>query len=415
MVFSVRLGRILPGWAVSDSFATIPDWLELTLVGLAIFTVFVSGWVAARGNWSRTWNASVLAGAGSGLIAAALAYCLVGAFHAGVEGQIGILTSLTRPVDESEGMILLLNGLTESAVKVYGWFGLYLLAGVTAGALGGLASMVDRNDVWGKPVPAQDPTLFRLSAYGLSVNGFLNFVVVVAVFQLLEETATKTVTEGDLWDSITYPPMVIFILAVLTGLLMLGAPLALTWGWTLRDWIVERKRSIISAFWVLATFGYAIYWLVDYAIRLAIMGNIGYFVIGGLVLFLGIWTFIGWNIKSTSEAEWTPYRFSDRLGYLLTSGILGGAQIIAGAVAYSLSIVLIIIVDMPHLMNLDEPIASTLVEQVHTLYGTLVGYSLYAMGASAIIALVFSWLDGLFRWMFVGKKPVPMKDEIFNQ
>jgi len=414
MVFSVRLGRILPGWAVSDPSVNIPDWLDLALIGLAVFTVFVSGWVAARWNWSRTWNASFLSGAGSGLIAAALAYCLVGAFHAGVEGQIDILTSLTRPVDESEGMILLLNGLTESAVKVYGWFGLYLLAGVTAGALGGLASMVDRNDVWGKPVPAQDPTLFRLSAYGLSVNGFLNFIVVVAVFQLLEETATKTVTEGDLWDSIAYPPLIIFLLAVLTGLLMLGAPLALTWGWTLRDWIVERKRSIISAFWVLATFGYAIYWLVDYAIRLAIMGNIGFFVIGGLVLFLGIWTFIGWNIKPTPESEWTPYRFSDRLGYILTSGILGGAQIIAGAVAYSLSIVLISIVDIPHLMNMEEPVTSTMVDQVYQLYGMLVNSSLSLMGVSAVFALVFSWLDSLFRWMFVGKKPVPMKDETLH-
>ncbi len=408
MVFSVRFGRILPGWIVSDSPISIPNWLEAALIGLAVFTVFVFGWVAARWNWSRTWNASFLSGAGSGLIAAALAYCLVGAFHAGVEGQIGILTSLTRHVDENEGMILLLNGLTKTSLTIYSWLGLYLLVGVTAGALGGLASLVDRNDVWGKPVPAQDPTLFRLSAYGLSVSGFLNLIVVVAVFQLLEESASKAVSENNLWNSIVYPPVLIYVLALYAGILMLCTPLALTWGWTLRDWIVERKRAFASALWVLVTFGFVSYSLVKYVMEYNPIGILVFVPVAGIVLFLGIIGTIGWNIKPPPESEWTPYRFSDLLGYLLTCGILGGVQIIAGAVAYSLSIVLIAIVDIPHLMNMEEPVTSTMVEQVYELYGTLLSSSLYVMAASAVIALVFRWLDKFVRWMFVSKKkPIP--------
>jgi len=408
MVFSVRLGKILPGWAVSDSSINVPEWLDAALIGLAVFTVFVFGWVAARWNWSRTWNASFLSGAGSGLIAAALAYCLVGAFHAGVEGQINILTSLTRPVSEDEGMILLLDGLSLTALKIYSWFGLYLIVGVTAGALGGLASMVDRNDVWGKPVPVQDPSLFRLAAYGLTLNGLLNLIVVIAVFQLLAETATKTVTDNDLWDAITYPPNLIYLLSLWAGLLMLCAPLALTWGWTLRDWIAERKRSIVTAIWVLVTFGYVAYTLVSYAVENSFMGIIIFAPVGGMVLFLALAATLGWSIKPQTESEWTPYRFGDLLGYLLTCGILGGAQIIVGAVAYSLSIVLVTIVDIPHLMNMEEPVTTTMVEQVYDLYGMLVSSSLTAMAACMVIALVFRWLDKFVRWIFVSKKgPIP--------
>ncbi|MEW5938328.1 MAG: hypothetical protein AB1750_01590 [Chloroflexota bacterium] len=159
---NLRFGRIVPGWFDVGYVSPYPNWVEPASVWFAFFVVFVFGWIAARWNWSQSWNSSFLSGAGSGLIAGTLAYSLVGAFQAGVEGQVEVLASLVRPVTEAEGMRILLDAVGTTALTTYGYLFLYVLGGTAAGALGELASMLDRGDAWGRPVAAQLYSLYRL-------------------------------------------------------------------------------------------------------------------------------------------------------------------------------------------------------------------------------------------------------------
>jgi hypothetical protein len=416
LLFTIRLGRDIPGWPDNGSSMVLPEWVDPALIGLALFVVFVSGWIAARWNWSRSWNSSFLSGAGSGLIAGALAYCMVGAFQAGVDGQAEILASLIRPVTETEGMAILLNSLTKTAVTTYLYLGTYLLGGTVAGALGGLASMLDRDDTWGKPVPPRDPWLFRLTGYGMTLNGFVNLIITIAVVQLLNETATKAVEENNLTGTISLPPVMILFISVMAGTLMICIPLGLTWGWLLRDWIVERKRSSLSALWFLLTVGFVGYWLVKTMTNILALGLAILPALGAILLFFGLVLVIGWNIKRTPEADWTPYRFADHLGYALTQGILGGLQIYTGIMAYSISISLIAITNIPHLFSTGDPVTQTLVDQVHLLYQTHIQLALGSMVASLVVGLIVSWIIGFIRWVFAKeKKPSVMQNKIAYQ
>ena len=404
MIFNIRLGEIVPGWLTVKPAVELPAWLGLALIGMACFVIFIFGWIAARWNWSRTWNASFLSGAGSGLIAGALAFCFIGAFHAGIEGQIGILTGIQHPVSETEAVAILLDSLGLTALRNYGHLGIYLFGGALSGALGGLVSMVDRNDVWGRPVSACDPWLFRLSAYGLTLSGLANLIVTIAVVNVFDDVGNQAMLENNLGEEVTYWPGIVSILAIYTGVLLMYAPVAMTWGWTLRNWIVEQRRNFIAGLWFVVTLGYVLYWTVSYALEISDIAFFMLRVIGFIFLILGIFTAIGWSVKPAPESEWTHYTFGDHLAYALTGGILGGVQVAGGVMTYAISVTQISISNMSVLFNLDEPVTSTLVEQINLLYSLQIQLSLVAMGISMTLGLLFSLVLGFIRWAFKKEK-----------
>lgn len=393
-----------------------PSWINL--IGVL---VFVCGWVAARWNWSRTWNAAFLSGAGSGLIAGALYFYFSGVTFNAADSQITFLarvgtgahvaefetifTTFFRSViatllfpegyDSVEyfnsiGDISLLSQFVQSVSLPSQFCFVSLMGGALCGALGGLASvLVDRDDVWGSSVPAHDQWLFRLSAYFLILNGLLVTLITVSVATLLDGAIVqwaKDVTWGLSkplsWLDILFGAPSLFASAIslaISGMLTSLTPslvsialgravdlveilFALTWGWTLRDWILERKRSILSGLWTLLALASMFYWIVNDALSKPsnILGEIidfGVFVpfrgemidvsplfkILAHLFVLGVAVLIGWNIKRTPETEWVSYRFGDRLGYLLTCAILGGVQMMTGIVIYAIPIILIII------------------------------------------------------------------------
>ena len=455
-----------------------PSWINLFGVGVPYLLVFVCGWIAARWNWSRTWNAAFLSGAGSGLIAGALYFYFSGVTFNATDSQITFLarvgtgahvaefetifTTLFRSVIDtllfpegydsveyfnSIGDISLLSQFVQSVSLPSQFCFASLSGGAFCGALGGLASvLVDRDDVWGSSVPAYDPWLFRLSAYFLILNGLLVTLITVSVATLLDGAIVQWAKDVNwglskppswldifFWIHFLVVSAISGIFTTLTPSLMsiaLGRAVdlveilfALTWGWTLRDWILERKRSILSGLWTLLTLASMFYWIVNDALSkpsniLGEINDFGVFVpfrgemIDVFPLFqilahlfvLGVAVLIGWNIKRTPETEWVSYRFGDRLGYLLTCAILGGVQMMTGIVIYAIPIILIIITGDMHFRDMDAKLLSTIQEQIFLLRDNRIMFLLITTGVifsviviNLILALLFLWVTVFFE------------------
>lgn len=125
--YMVEPAGIVPDWAYQNEAASFPDWLPTAVYAFCGLTIFAFGWVAARWNWSKTWRSSLLAGAGSGLIAGCIIYDFIGAFRFGVLGQEEILKVFYREVGETEGLTLLVDAISQTANMIYVNFILFYL------------------------------------------------------------------------------------------------------------------------------------------------------------------------------------------------------------------------------------------------------------------------------------------------
>lgn len=122
---------------------------------------------------------------------------------------------------------------------------------------------------------------------------------------------------------------------------------------------------------------------------------------------------VGILIGAVSENNYmgdTSYRFSDWLGYGLAHGILGGAQIMMGVVAYVLPIVLITIVNIPHL-TASGVVDQTLTQQITAFFKTLAGSAQASIIVCFFGGLIVAWIVSAIRKIFGVQSPVPLTNK----
>lgn len=407
---------IAQDWTFQQSAANFPGWMSTAVTVFCALTVFAFGWVAARWNWAKTRRSSLLDGAGSGLIAGCVIYDFVGAFHFGLLGQADILKAFYREVGESEGLVLLFDAISATSSLVYLNFIAIVFACIFIGALGGLASAIDLEDVWGKPPREPHRWLFRLSAYTLTLTGagwlFL-IIVVFSVFQdALFESMTNAANEGSL-TGLKMPPFFVAAVAYLTGFVMTLPAIGLTWGWIVRAWKGAGWWKPFYALWLAATF-YVTGWAANSFIRYVSTGlmfeTFGFYplvilwlvVIGSLVF-----GFLGGMLSEGAPSTGGKYNFYDWLGYALTQGILGGTQAFMSVPAFALVFALVTIENIPHLTQtgiVELPPAG----QVIQLFKVLTVTAQVLIVACAIGGWFFGLIILLIR-KFLKIKPVERK------
>lgn len=388
--YVVYPATFIPEWSAKQ-LKMMPDWLSFAMLGFSAITIFAFGWVAARWSWAKTWRESLLAGAGVGLIAGCLIYDFLGAFYFGLAGQEAVLKAFYETVTETQGLTLIVDAVGQTGIMVYAFFVFILFGGLLAGALGGLASAMDVEDVWGKPPRKTDGWLFRIPAYTLTLTGVGCMILMIAVLSILEESATNTFIENQL-TNISAPPVFMYLAAYAVALVFVLMPIAMTWGWLARCWKFAGYWRILYGVWLLFTFwqaGWMLKGFLNFENFLIILEIHPYFLIWLLVLILLVLGFFaGFGLPMTDPSE-TTYRLSDWLGYALTQGILGGTQLFMSVVAYSLMLTLILIVNIPHLTQTGT-VDSAPLAQVRLLYNML-----FTSAAVFILAgMVLAWIFG---------------------
>lgn len=399
--YMMEPGGIVQDWTYQKEAASFPGWLPTAAYIFCALTIFAFGWVAARWNWSKTWRSSLLAGAGAGLIAGCIIYDFIGAFRFGVAGQAEVWQAFYREVGVTEGLTLLVDAIVSSATLVYFNFIAIVIGCVLLGALGGLSSSIDLEDVWGKPPRDSEEWLFRLPAYSLSLTGAVCFIVAIAAFMVMEEAATNVMIDENL-TGLNAPPIFILIACYTGCLVMVMLPIGLTWGWIFRAWKEAGLWKFFYGVWLAVTIFFTGWVLQDFFIQdktaflidmLSVFPVlfIPFSVIGGLGLGL-ICGLMCMPVSPSSE----KYRFSDWLGYALTQGILGGTQMFMSVTAYALVLVLITIENIPHLTQVGVVDLSP-AGQLAQLFKTLSGVAQGMMIASAVGGWLFGLVILLFR------------------
>lgn len=412
--YMVEPAGFVPDWIFQSQAGLIPPWFQTAVYVFCALTIFSLGWVAARWNWSKTWRSSLLAGAGSGLIAGCIIYDFIGAFRFGLLGQADILKAVYRDVGETEGLVLLLEAINGSANLIYLNFIGILFACTAIGALGGLASTIDLEDVWGKPPRDPDRWLSRLPAYTLTLTGHGCLIVLIAVITLLQESVSNIAIEENL-TGLKMPPTFISVVSCLACLVFIFPPIGLTWGWMFRAW----KRAGLWKFFHITWIGLTVLlvgWLFNGFIRYVAsaflfdaMGPFPYMFIWLVVIgSLGLGFLAGW-LSDDSPSSGDRMNFYDWLGYVLTQGILGGTQAFMSITAYSLVLVLVTIENIPHLTQTGTVDLSPS-QQVAQLFNVMAGIAQAMVIISAVGGWFFALIVLLFR-KFLKIHPVQPKME----
>lgn len=411
--YMVEPAGIVPGWGFQEEAVSFPSWLPTAVYIFCALTVFSFGWVAARWNWSKTWRSSLLAGAGSGLIAGCVIYDFIGAFRFGVLGQAEILKVYYLEVGETEGLTLLVDAISQTANLIYLNFIFILFASVVLGALGGLASSLDLEDVWGKPPRDPDPWLFRLPAYSLSLTGYLCLIVMIAVFVLLQESVVDVGIENEL-TGVSVPPIFLTFIACLGCIAMILPPVTMTWSWGMKAWKTAGLWRWLYGAWLALTIiimGSVANNLFRYGgarFILTMTGTYFVFLTGGVVIGALLSGFLSGVAAEPVAPTTEKYKFYDWLGYMLTQGILGGTQAFMSVTAYALVLVLIAIENIPHLTQTGIPELSPS-DQVIQLFKVMSGVAQGMILTSAVGGWLFALIILAFR-KFLKIKPVPAVD-----
>lgn len=398
--FAMEPAGLAPDWPYQNRSILLPYWVPTAMLVFCGLTIFIFGWVSARWNWAGTWRASLLAGAGAGSIAGCLIYDFIGAFHFGLMGQSGILKVFYAEVSESRGIELLIEAIAGTALTMYPYFLAVMAGSIVLGGLGGVSSAIDVEDVWGKPPRDPDSWLFRLPGYTLTVSGFACMIVALAGLLVLQESAVKAAIANEITrlDAI---PIFIVLSAYVTCLLMILLPMSLTWGWIIQAWKGAGLWRVLYGIWVILTL-LMLVWLIQAlpfqeGLRFVFGFEALQPMILGLLMILVLSIGVGLGLLSRPvSSSLAKYKGSDWVGYALAQGILGGTQVFVCLPAYALVLVLISIVNIPHLVQ-AEVVESTPTEQMLQLFNVLVTSAQTLMLACAIGGFFFGLIILLIR------------------
>lgn len=405
---------IVPEWVFVAEAELFPDWLPVGVYLFCALTVFAFGWVAARWNWSKTWRSSLLAGAGSGLIAGCIVYDILGAFRFGLLGQAEMLKSYYFETGVDNGLSLVFTSVFLTETLIYLNFILTLFAGSLVGALGGVVSAVDLDDVWGKPPHEPPPWLFKFPGYSLTLSGVGLMTFVISFFGVFQEILATSVIENNLTGFETMPSLV-FHVGYFACYAVILPPTGLTWGWIFRDWReggslrpfygIWLATSLVGLGWALSEFiqndsaGLTPASLGSYPLNIFIVAVLGSLVLG----FLGGYYS---EIPASTSGRSTVY---DWLGYSLTQGILGGTQGFIVIPAFSLVLMMVPAEYLQYLMQAGFTGLSP-AEQVVQLFRLMSGISIGLFFISIVVGWIFAAIVLVFRRL-LRIKPAGMMDQ----
>lgn len=400
--YMVEPAGIVSDWIFQAEAASFPEWLPTAVYAFCALTIFAFGWVSARWNWSKTWQSSLLAGAGSGVIAGCIIYDLIGAFRFGLLGQAEMLKSYYLEAGQNQnGLALVFESVSITEYQIYLKFILMLFAGVLIGGLGGITSAVDLEDVWGKPPREPDFWLFRLPAYTLSLTGFGLMVFTISYFGGFQEILQSSILENELSD-LKNPPSFVFAMAYLASYALIFPPIGLTWGWIFSNWRVTGSLNPLHGIWLAASL-VGVGWAVGEFIQKDTTGltfaafsqhPLGIFFYA--VFALLVMGFVGGYISETPVRAQVRYTVYDWLGYGLTQGIFGGTQAFIIIPAFSL---VLMMVPAEYLQYLRQAGFAGLspAEQVVQLFRLMSGISLGLFFISIVVGWLFAAIVLVFR------------------
>jgi hypothetical protein len=313
----------------------------------------------------------------------------------GVLGQKEILLSLETPIaSESAGISLLVLGVVNAAVLTQVSFWVVMIPALALGALGGLISLLEKSPGWMSQPTSKHPDLERVVVYSFGSFGIFNLVVFMAVMTLMPGITQKAILENQTPTAglLAAPPSIL-ILPLVTAAACLIPSLILAIRWAFEAWNQPGERFKVKV-WLGTLLLFALLLLfISLSFALAIIGIFA-------LIAVAIWALKRKGTPTPASTEsFKPYTPLDYLASGLAQGILCGTLPVVLSIAYALSLVLIAIVDIPHL-TLTGVVNSTAREQVMSLYTTMGGYSvILLLGASAIglVIVAIGGATGLLR------------------
>jgi hypothetical protein len=390
-ILSIVFREVWPGYIASQF--KVFDANSILGYAASALLILVSGYAAARLEWSRHWGEAMLQGACASLLGGCLAYLLSSApAAAGMMGQKEILLSIARPISgEKEGMTLLLQGVVNTAVWSQVVFWAILLASILLGGLGGLLSRLEGSGGWGKAPAPKAPHLPRMAAYTVGFFAVVNVVITVVVLSILPQKALEAVQRtGATSEGLLLPPWAILTLPLITGMAFVAVCLVLSTLWAFQGWGHPEERLRVRISLVILGLLMLTFFLVSYQLALLVVA---------ILAVIGI---ITWAIQrrqapapDNETGNIQPYSGLDLLASALTQGILSAALTMGSMVAYALALVLIAIVDIVHLMNTAEPFNSTAQQQISSLYVSTISASVATLVIASVIGLI---LAGIGVW-----------------
>ena len=372
-------------------------WVSLAIVSFAALSLFLGGWLSASWNRARNWKESVRFGANAGLIAGALSFSFVGAPWAGLLAQKEVLEKVNISLTEIEGGRILVNAVVGTIQRSYSMVWEFLIPAIILGALGGILFVLDIKTDEKVKGPRKSGWLFRLPAYTLSLSGIVSFIIMYAIIAVLPEIITTTAMDYSMVPDL--PPELILPITIASTIPFFAIPFLLSAIWVARRWGTDKQGGFLFLAWVFL-FWVLVYFLSNNTFRyLFSLFEIGLsnFVISVIATIFGVFLLM-WFLSNEPTEDRLTFSFSEWMGYALAQGILGGTQLFASSMAFALSVVLIAVVNIPHLMSIpsDTPIPPP-AEQIETLFVTQQRLALLAMGGMFVVALVLGGITALVR------------------
>lgn len=405
-ILSVVFKDIWPRY-IAPQFVTPGINPDLAWVGyaLAALLIFASGYASARLEWSRSWKDAVQTGVGAGLLAGSLAYLLSSASAAsGLMGQKEILLSIPRTIaNDHEGLKLLIQGVVNTIVWVQVFFWVFLLSSIILGGLGGLFSRLEGPGGWGKAPAPKALFLSRLTVYPLGFFAIFNLAITFAGMGLMPDTIARTVENVGAVDGLLLPVWATFVLPLITAMVFLIVCLILIMQSLFQSWQHSEKRFPMKIALVLSglvmlplivTVSYQLAWLI-----------LATLVVIGLVLWFAQRLQPPNIDKEAGETQ--PYSLLDVLASALTQGIVSSVAGIGSLVAHALTLVLIAVVNIPHLTK-SGPLESTAQEQIASLYTTSSVQNISFLIVASIVGLIVAAVGVWIRRLRLAPRPQPL-------
>ena len=407
LILSIVFKDIWPGYIAPELMTPgiNPDlaWVCYAVAGLLLLA---SGYAAARLEWARDGRDAIWQGVHAGLLAGCLAYLFSSAQAAsGLMGQKEILLSIPRTIaNDQEGLKLLIQGVVNTIVWAQVFFWVFMLASMILGGLGGLLSRLEGPGGWGKAPAPKAPFLPRLTVYGLVFFATFNLVVTIAAMEIMPGVISRANVVGTV-DGLLLPSWATFALPLITAMAFFTVCLIFIMQWAFESWRHPEKRFRLKIALVIfslvmlplfVTVSYLLAWLI-----LAMLITIG------LVLWLG--QRLQHPAADQEPGNTQPYTVLDVLASALTQGIVFGAVTVGSLIAHALTLVLITIVNIPHLMK-TGPLESTAQEQIASLYTTSTAQNIPLVLVNILVGLMIVVVGlGVEKWM---QKTRPQPAEI---
>jgi hypothetical protein len=336
-------------------------------------------------------------------------YDFIGAFWLGLKGQAEILGNFHTPLTETEGTRILVEAIFKTGFLMYTYPILIITGGALLGALGGLFSAwVDVKDRWGHHPRRPDGWLSRLSAYTLVASGILNVIVTIAVLSLLWEktmnSALKLSETNEVHWTAQEFQIYFHFYGYVVGLLSILLPMAITWGWFVRNWQVRHKPGVLPVLWMIASLGYTVYYLADH--RIYSQYSLVFMLSPLLLAAAALLGFLIGLLADLNESDGTRPTFADWLGHVLAFSIFAATQFVTGVASFSVALALILIVNIPHLVR-AEVVEKSPVQQVVQWYGFQQDMALGMLVIGLILALLLTGITAMFRSILhISERPV---------